>query len=155
MALIQCPECHGTISNKATQCPHCGYPMAGAPPVAQSPETCLFKYKGKTFKVQKIVKAIKSGDLFDAKHYARTNVVARLKDGRPEDVDIIIDKICQQYNLTKPQSKEQHIPKCPTCGSTHIQKIDLSDRAVSLGLFGIASKTARSQFECKDCGYKW
>lgn len=28
MALITCPECHGQVSDKATTCPHCGYPIA-------------------------------------------------------------------------------------------------------------------------------
>lgn len=27
MALIQCPECEGKVSDKATSCPHCGYPI--------------------------------------------------------------------------------------------------------------------------------
>lgn len=27
MPLIQCPECKEKISDKATFCPHCGYPM--------------------------------------------------------------------------------------------------------------------------------
>ena len=27
MALITCPECTGTISDKAYFCPHCGYPL--------------------------------------------------------------------------------------------------------------------------------
>lgn len=27
MALITCPECSGTVSDKAYSCPHCGYPM--------------------------------------------------------------------------------------------------------------------------------
>lgn len=27
MALIKCPECSGTVSDKAISCPHCGYPM--------------------------------------------------------------------------------------------------------------------------------
>lgn len=28
MALITCPECNGQVSEKATTCPHCGYPLA-------------------------------------------------------------------------------------------------------------------------------
>ena len=28
MALIKCPECGNQISDKATSCPHCGYPIA-------------------------------------------------------------------------------------------------------------------------------
>lgn len=27
MAMIQCPECDGKISEHATTCPHCGYPI--------------------------------------------------------------------------------------------------------------------------------
>lgn len=27
MALMNCPECNGTVSDKATACPHCGYPL--------------------------------------------------------------------------------------------------------------------------------
>jgi hypothetical protein len=28
MALINCPECQKEISNKATSCPNCGYPIS-------------------------------------------------------------------------------------------------------------------------------
>lgn len=27
MALIQCPECNGQVSSKASTCPHCGCPI--------------------------------------------------------------------------------------------------------------------------------
>jgi hypothetical protein len=27
MALMNCPECHRSISEKALTCPHCGYPL--------------------------------------------------------------------------------------------------------------------------------
>jgi hypothetical protein len=30
MALINCPECHGSVSDQALACPHCGYPLQGA-----------------------------------------------------------------------------------------------------------------------------
>ncbi len=29
MALIKCPECDGEVSDQATTCPHCGYPIRG------------------------------------------------------------------------------------------------------------------------------
>lgn len=53
------------------------------------------------------------------------------------------------------QQSTTNIPKCPTCGSTNIKKISTTSKVVGAGLFGLFSKTARSQFECKDCGYKW
>ena len=45
--------------------------------------------------------------------------------------------------------------KCPTCGSTNVQKISASKKAAGAIGFGLFSKTARSQFECMDCKYKW
>ena len=35
MALIKCPECGGTVSDKATKCPHCGYNFQTEPTVEQ------------------------------------------------------------------------------------------------------------------------
>lgn len=47
------------------------------------------------------------------------------------------------------------VPTCPTCGSTNIQKISGLNRAAHGYMFGLFSKTAKSQFCCKNCGYKW
>lgn len=46
-------------------------------------------------------------------------------------------------------------PKCPTCGSTNIKKISSASKVAGAALFGLFSKTARSQFCCGNCGYKW
>lgn len=51
--------------------------------------------------------------------------------------------------------KEKHLPACPTCGSTNIQKISGISRAAHGYMFGLFSKTAKSQFCCKNCGFKW
>ena len=56
---------------------------------------------------------------------------------------------CRNINIT------QNRPKCPTCSSTNISKISGMKRAAHGYAFGLFSKTARSQFECKNCGYKW
>lgn len=53
------------------------------------------------------------------------------------------------------QNKEQYIPKCPTCSSTNIERISSFDKAAGAVMFGLFSKTARSQFKCRNCGYKW
>lgn len=49
----------------------------------------------------------------------------------------------------------QNIPKCPTCGSSNIENISALSRATHAYAFGLFSKTAKSQFKCKNCGYKW
>lgn len=53
------------------------------------------------------------------------------------------------------QIREDNIPKCPTCGSTNIQKISTVSKIVGASLFGLLSRTANSQFKCNNCGYKW
>lgn len=53
------------------------------------------------------------------------------------------------------QKEIKNIPKCPTCQSTKIKKISGIKRAAHGYAFGLFSKTARSQFECENCGYKW
>lgn len=53
------------------------------------------------------------------------------------------------------KARQKHIPKCPTCQSTNIKKISSVSKAVHGFAFGLFSKTAKSQFECNDCHYKW
>lgn len=51
--------------------------------------------------------------------------------------------------------KMHNLPHCPTCGSTNIQKLDILDRAVSVGMFGLASNKINKSFKCKNCGHTW
>ncbi len=45
--------------------------------------------------------------------------------------------------------------KCPTCSSRDVRRISGTARVAGATVFGLFSKTARSQFECRNCGYKW
>ena len=49
----------------------------------------------------------------------------------------------------------QNKPKCPTCGSERIKEISTIAKIAGAAMFGLLSKTAKSQFECENCGYKW
>jgi hypothetical protein len=54
-----------------------------------------------------------------------------------------------------PQKQEQiGIPKCPTCGSTEIEKISVGDIAKTMFLWG-SLKNFTCTFKCKKCGHKW
>lgn len=53
------------------------------------------------------------------------------------------------------KQKQANVPKCPTCGSTDVVKISTASKVVGGAMFGLFSKTARSQFKCNNCGYKW
>ena len=90
----------------------------------------------------------------------------------------ILDKIDNWYNKNKVTDEERdellqraqeywkehpkqpkpvypNIPRCPVCRSPEIQKIGAGKRVVHGAAFGLFSKTARSQWECKHCGNKW
>lgn len=57
---------------------------------------------------------------------------------------------------TKPDPPEPVcVPKCPTCGSTNVQKISGAKRWLTTGLFGLASGDLGKSMQCKNCGYKW
>lgn len=58
-------------------------------------------------------------------------------------------------NAEKQRKAAANIPHCPTCGSTNIKKLDVVDRAVSVGFFGVFSNKINKSFKCKDCGCTW
>lgn len=65
----------------------------------------------------------------------------------------------QIQQILKEDADEQHRinndPKCPTCGSYNVKRISHMRRAAHAMTIGILSTTARSQFECLSCSYKW
>ena len=58
-------------------------------------------------------------------------------------------------NISSDANKTKYVPKCPICQSPNIKKLTVTKRAVHGAAFGLFSKTARSQWECNDCGNKW
>lgn len=51
--------------------------------------------------------------------------------------------------------KEQNTPKCPTCGSTNVNKISTAKKAAGFLTVGVFSSNLGKTMECKNCGYKW
>ncbi len=52
-------------------------------------------------------------------------------------------------------SGSRDVPKCPTCQSTNIKKIGTLNRAVSVGIFGLASGKIGKTYKCSNCGATW
>lgn len=53
------------------------------------------------------------------------------------------------------QAPPKYVPRCPTCQSEDIKKISTAAKIGGAATLGLFSKTARSQFQCNNCGYKW
>ena len=49
----------------------------------------------------------------------------------------------------------QNTPKCPTCGSTNVEKISTAKKAFGFAMVGLFSSNLGKTMECRNCGYKW
>ena len=52
---------------------------------------------------------------------------------------------------SKQKLEDQHLPKCPTCGSTNLKKLSFINKAISVGVFGLLSNKINKTWECKNC----
>ena len=57
--------------------------------------------------------------------------------------------------VSQTKQREDNTPKCPTCGSTNIEKIGGLERASSVYMFGIFSKKINKSFKCCNCKFTW
>lgn len=74
---------------------------------------------------------------------------------RMQAIDKKLQDYIKQIDSKNQQSQQSNQPKCPTCGSVNIKKISTAKKAAGGFMFGLFSKTAKSQFMCDNCGYKW
>lgn len=75
-----------------------------------------------------------------------------------DDRSLKLKRELAEWDIKHKQEKQQSLQPqihCPTCNSTNIVKISASRKIAGAIGFGIFSKTAKSQFECKSCGYKF
>ena len=76
--------------------------------------------------------------------------------GTKETNPMIPDLTPQQIAAANAQAQEWlNKPKCPTCGSTNVEKISFGKKAVGGAMFGLLSSDVRKSMHCKNCGYKW
>lgn len=69
------------------------------------------------------------------------------KQNEPE----VIQSQNASYNNPNP------VPKCPTCGSTNIRRINGTEKAFNAAMFGLLGNKRKCQFECQNpnCRYRW
>lgn len=132
----QCPKCHKTFTQDLTFCSVCGYRGNNFVNDNKSiKENIDFKTCPQCGKQYLYLIDHCSGCGYSTQAYK--NKIMKLQD-----------------DIEKPL-KQRNTPKCPTCSSTNIYKISATHKVAGAIGFGLLSKTARSQFECKNCGYKW
>lgn len=184
MALIKCIECSNKISDKATMCPYCGAP-ASISIKAKSKVKYPVYYDDEVMEADKVLTCMHDNfsgakhaiwDMCDEAGVPEDdetvssfiNQIYTLYEQKYGEtapkIELILPYSQAQINQIAYEQKaaeekairqQQNVPHCPTCGSANIERLDVFTRGAALGLFGLTSKTARSQFHCKNCGYKW
>lgn len=103
-----------------------------------------------------IEECVKSSPEFDEQLFnSRDEILA--KENAKYDQAMKIGNAIQQGTEPKTAFKNngENMPKCPTCGSTNIERISGIKRFVTTGLFGLASSNIGKTMHCKNCGCKW
>lgn len=133
MALIKCPECKKEISDKSTNCIHCGFPLASVQPNI----------------LKNVIVITPSNGYVIAKRNVSSKEALDFKKSQEQfgsQIEILDSNIdIEQYYKTIKDTV-----RCPHCGST---AITTGARGVNwtLGLIG-ASKTVN---RCGKCGHTW
>lgn len=74
----------------------------------------------------------------------------------PESFTKKVEALAREDRMKAAREKyEQELanrPKCPSCGSTNLKKLDVLDRGISVALLGPFSKRFNKSFQCRDCG---
>ena len=66
------------------------------------------------------------------------------------------DLVAANSSQQQSSSVKINIPKCPTCGSTNVEKISAGSKVGKAVLFGILAAGAISKtYKCKNCGHQW
>lgn len=173
MALIECPECGGKVSDKAPTCIHCGYPLQEQ--TEQQIQYC--PYCGKTNNIEStfcgycgksFVKAEESHGLVPSSNNEVTNIMDYKNDlDMPNDMIRLQQAqiIQQQRQLEEQRRQFEAQAKCPRCGSTSLsggkQGFGVGKAVAGVVLFGGVGALAggiganKTVVTCMNCGYKF
>lgn len=146
-----CPKCSQNFSMEFDECVYCG-------------ETLVFQEnmdEVEDLLENKDISSMTDQEILDTYKSYKNQLIQQGAVTTDEDFVRGIrqsnyDKRMSQMEIeTVPSKYEKHIPKCPTCQSTNIQKINGLERGVSVAAWGLFSKKINKSFKCKNCGYTW
>lgn len=152
MALIICPECGKEVSDKCTQCIHCGYPLVSY--------KCVINGVEYDFETEFAMAQASGTDWARAVGAVRKKTLLTLSDGW--DLVDIMRKTKKVPPTFSPEfgldplmiEKYQKGPSvsCPYCHSTNTRKISGASKAGSVAVFGVFGMgKASKQWHCNNC----
>ncbi len=185
MALIKCPECgRENVSDGAAACPDCGYGIKAHFEKISMEQQKKEIYERKLQSVIAPERPKRMNFAYGLAIFFAFGALTEFLIS-PMISLIFIAFVCwtcymgskqykgelEKYNLAKSnfekyqqevvreQERQARIeaakPKCPQCGSTNLQKISTTDRALSVTIAGAASGKIGKQCKCRNCKYMW
>lgn len=145
-----CPVCGQQMFPDGVRCPKCYLfvtPIKSTYDAEYYRKKSLEKYGDYTHYAEFLEPELKSNPLFDEQKYNQIVTQEEYAERRKQ-----MDYKIPTYFDT---DSSQHIPHCPACGSTKIEKISTARKAASQIMFGIFSSTIGKTFICKNCGMKF
>lgn len=170
MALIKCPECGKQISDKASACIHCGYPIQTEqvvlPPISNSKKVAIpsfSEFSQQKIPAIKVVREVLNMGLAEAKEFVeQTTPYVVVKDGLTQNqANLIAQKFqainvdARIYDSEAPVSfaspaKDTNIICCPQCGSTEYHA-GARGFSIVTGFIG----SGKTVLTCLRCGHRW
>lgn len=167
MALIKCPECGREVSDRATACIHCGYPLQEA--IISAPKSTNTAKKvvipcqndtGTKLTAIKVVRQVTGLGLAEAKTLVERPVPVVVTGVDLEKANQIVGQFRREginaqvaddnENIVVPDKKLAKVPSCPKCGSTSLATVN---RGYSIVWGFLGSGTPMNV--CQACGYKF
>lgn len=88
---------------------------------------------------------VKPNPLFDEELYNKRVALEKRQE----------EATSNRLRMEKRQAQRANVPKCPTCGSTNVEKISTAKKAFGFAMVGLFSSNLGKTMHCKNCGYKW
>lgn len=104
---------------------------------------------------------ISTQDWFKLTSVQKESVIKKALSLSEETYELIQEAWRNNKKNVQPMSRpmktnlQQNKPKCPTCGSTNIEKISTTSKAIGFVAVGVFSSNFGKTMHCKNCGYKW
>lgn len=148
--LIICPECGKEISDKSDKCIHCGYPISKT-------KSNMIIINNKEYDFTDIILGIESEEYNPAVYIREISDMCLIPIYEAKEIYFKLknEKAVSQPIICEIKTQDVSIPKCPTCGSTNIEKIGGIERGASVAMWGLFSKKINKTFKCNNCGYTW
>lgn len=170
MALIKCPECGKQISDKASVCIHCGYPIqieqVVSPSISNSKKVAIpsfSEFSQQKIPAIKVVREVLNMGLAEAKEFVeQPTPYVVVKDGLTQNQANLIAQKFQAINVDAriydseasvsfaSPAKDTNIICCPQCGSTEYHA-GARGFSIVTGFIG----SGKTVLTCLRCGHRW